>query len=239
MIYGECGFIGEPCRGGAVTVDRVEPDRSNRLTRHPERARTGRAELDALLDAQPVGTLATVVDGRPWVVPMLFARDGDRIILHGSTGAGALRQVAAGAPAALCVTLLDGVVVAASTFASSANYRSAVVHGPLTPLDGQPKREALDLLSNHVIPGRVGEVRAMTAKEVAATLAMSMPIVDGQWVVKVRTGPPGSDEAGSGAWEGVVPVRLVAGKPEPAPWITDEPVPDSVSRLRTRLWESS
>ena len=47
------------------------------LGRHAERGRTERAELDALLDEVLAGTLSTVVDGRPWVVPMLFARDGD------------------------------------------------------------------------------------------------------------------------------------------------------------------
>src|ERR1043165_6491691 len=84
----------------------------NQIRRERERARTARADLDSVLDSASVGTLATVLEGQPWVVPMLYARDGDRILLHGSTGAGALRHVAAGAPAAFCVTLLDGIVVA-------------------------------------------------------------------------------------------------------------------------------
>ena len=46
------------------------------LTRKPDRQATARAELDAFLDSQLVGTLASVVDGQPWVVPMLFGRDG-------------------------------------------------------------------------------------------------------------------------------------------------------------------
>ena len=207
------------------------------LNRHAERGRTERADLDGVLDAHPVGTLSTVVDGHPWVVPMLFARDGDRILLHGSTGAGALRHVAAGAPVAFCVTLLDAVVVAASTFNSSANYRSAVVYGALTPLDGDEKWRALDVLSDRIIPGRVQEVRPMTKKEVAATLVLALPIVDGQWMAKARTGPPGDGEADSDAWQGVVPLRLVAGEPAPAPWVTTQPVPDSVRRLVADGWD--
>ena len=82
-----------------------------------------------MLDDELVGTLATVVDDGPWAVPLLFARDDDRLLLHGSTGAGALRHVTAGAPIAFCVTAIDGVVVAESTFESSANYRSAVLRG--------------------------------------------------------------------------------------------------------------
>lgn len=43
-----------------------------RLTRHPERGSSQRADLDALLDSQWYGTLSTVTgDGRPWAVPML------------------------------------------------------------------------------------------------------------------------------------------------------------------------
>ena len=70
---------------GGTPTDATSPLAS--LTRKPERA-ADRALLDALLDEAKVGTLGTVVDGLPWSVPTLFARDGDSILLHGSTGAG-------------------------------------------------------------------------------------------------------------------------------------------------------
>ncbi len=207
------------------------------INRHRERSRTERAQLDAVLDAIPYGTLCTVVDGAPWVVPMLFHRDGDRILLHGSTGAGALRRVAAGAPAALCVMIFDGVVAAASTFDSSANYRSAVVYGTLAPLAGDDKWNALNALSDGVIPGRTQEVRDMTDKEQAATLAMALPITGGAWTVKVRTGGPGEDEEHAGVWEGVIPARIVFDEPVAAPWVpTDQAVPESIRRLSEHGW---
>src|SRR5580658_3885005 len=115
----------------------------NQINRHRERAQHERAALDAVLDAgHHVGTLSTVADGRPWVVPMLYGRDGDRILMHGSVGAGALRQEAAGAWAALCVTHIDGWVYGHTLFDSSANYRSAVVHGRLVALSGSEAAEA-------------------------------------------------------------------------------------------------
>ncbi|MBN3457713.1 pyridoxamine 5'-phosphate oxidase family protein [Mycobacterium sp. DSM 3803] len=206
----------------------------NQIRRQPDRARSDRADLDAVLDAAAVGTLATVVDGQPWVVPMLYARDGDRVLLHGSTGAGALRHVAAGAPAAFCVTLLDGIVVADTLFDSSANYRSAVVRGNLTVIDPADATHALNLMSDSLIPGRSAEVRASTKKELAATLAMALPITPDSWTVKVRDAPPAQPEqiADSSGWAGVVPLRTVAGEPIPAPWIdADAIVPESVHRL--------
>ena len=219
----------QPCPGPGY-AGRARP--VERLTRKPERGATERDDLDALLDEVLAGTLSTVVDGRPWVVPMLFARDGDRILLHGSTGAGALRQVAAGAPAVLSVTVVDGLVVAHTTFDSSANYRSAVVHGELVNLTGTDRTTALDLISERLIPGRTAEVRPMTAKEQAATLAMALPITDGRWVLKARSGGPSTpEEDPAGAWCGVVPLRVVAGEPEPAPWSVESglPVPASVT----------
>lgn len=208
--------------------------RVKQIRRERERARTDRPDLDAVLDAAAVGTLATVLDGQPWVVPMLYARDHDRIILHGSTGAGALRHVAAGAPAAFCVTLLDGIVVADTLFDSSANYRSAVVRGHLTVIDPSDAAYALDLMSDALIPGRSSEVRPSTTKELSATLAMALPITPDGWTVKVRVGPPSppDEAADSGGWAGVVPLRTVAGDPIPAPWVSvDVDTPESVGRL--------
>lgn len=202
------------------------------LHRHRERARTDRAALDDLLDEVPVGTVSTVADGHPWVVPMLFARAGDQVVVHGSTGAGALRHLAAGAPAVLCVMALDAIVVGPSTFASSANYRSAVVRGRLTSVEGESKAIALDALANRLIPGRPAEVRPMTARELAATAVLALPITEGDWLVKTRSGPPGPPEEDTDAWCGVVPVHAVRGEPEPAPWVPEDvPVPDSVRRL--------
>lgn len=208
------------------------------IRRHAERSRPDRADLDDVLDAVPVATLATVVDGEPWAVPMLAVRDGDRVLLHGSTGAGALRQVAAGAPASLSFIALDGIVVAHSTFDSSANYRSAVVRGHLELLQGEDAARALDVVSDRLIPGRTGEVAPSTAKERAATLALALPITDGAWTVKVRTGGPSAPEDGEGAgiWCGVVPLRTVTGPVVTADWVPDDVgVPASVDRLVERV----
>lgn len=191
-----------------------------RIRRHAERARSDRAELDAVLDSgEHVGSLSTVAGGEPWVVPMLYARVGDRIVLHGSTGAGALRHVAAGARAALCVTHLDGWVYAHTLFDSSANYRSAVVRGELIPLAGDEAREALTELSARVFPGRDAEVPPHTRKQLAATQALAMEITEGQWTVKIRQGGPGQPGPGeqvpASLWTGVLPVRVGYGQPQP------------------------
>jgi uncharacterized protein len=207
--------------------------RPNQINRHSERARTGRAGLDAVLDAgYHVGTLSTVADGRPWVVPMLYGRAGDRILMHGSVGAGALRHVAAGAPAALCVVHIDGWVYAHTLFDSSANYRSAVVHGHLVALSGDEAAEALTRISECLTPGRSAEVPSHTNKQLAATAALAMDIVEGQWTVKVRDAGPGEPapgEAEPGLWTGVLPITGGYGAPQTSAHVpADTPVSPSV-----------
>ncbi len=202
------------------------------LNRFPELGVPDRAALDALLDSQWAGVLSCAVDGEPLAVPMLYARDGDRVLLHGSTGAGALRQVAAGASAVLTVFALDALVVAPTTFESSVNYRSATVRGRLTPVDDLDA--ALELFSDVLVPGRTDEVRRPTGKELAATMALSLPIADGNWLLKVASDWPATPEAAGadpGVWSGLVPVRCVLDQPVPAPWASDLPVPTSVRRL--------
>ena len=204
------------------------------LTRMKERRADERATLDELLDEVLVGTLATVTtDGRPWVVPMLFARDGDRILLHGSTGAGALRQVAAGTEAVLAVHVVDGLVLATSMFEHSANYRSAVVRGALVRLTGDDAVTALDILSDELVPGRRAEVRSMLGKEVAATVALALDITDDNWILKVREGDTEEELFEEGVWTGVLPVQTAYGVPQRSPWLDDDvPVPPSVVAMR-------
>lgn len=206
----------------------LTPHDLSTLTRKPDRQATGREELYAFLDSQLVGTLASVIDGQPWVVPMLFGRDGDRILLHGSTGAGLLRHGAGGAPVAFCVTAIDGLVVAESTFDSSANYRSAVVRGYLDVIDD--RTPALDVISERLLPGRTSEIRGSTRKEAAATLALGLTVTDDNWLMKTRTGGPGEPSEPVDVWCGVVPLQVAAGAPEAAPWSVGE-VPESVRRF--------
>ena len=205
------------------------------LTRKEGRRARDRASLDQLLDEVLVGTLVTVTtDGRPWAVPMLFARDGDRLLLHGSTGAGALRQVANGAEGVLSVHVLDGLVLATSMFEHSAHYRSAMVRGELVRLTGDEAVTALDLISDGLLPGRRAEVRGMLGKEVAATSALALDITADNWILKVNEGGADEELAEEGVWTGVVPVHTSYGEPERSPWLDDDvAVPPSVERLRS------
>jgi uncharacterized protein len=202
-----------PTNSGPISSD----EQSTRITRIPEKGRTDRAGLDQLLDTVHIGHVGLVVDGLPVVLPTAVARDGDRLLLHGSTGSPWLRAVADGAPVAVAVTGFDGLVVARSAFESSIHYRSAVLFGRCLRLNGPDHRRALDVLTEALLPGRVAELREPTNKELAATLVLALPIE--RWSLKVSAGwpeDPPEDVAGD-AWAGVVPARINYGEPLTAP----------------------
>ena len=211
-----------------------------RVTRLGEKQTTSRDGLDALLASTPLATIALVRDGHPTVFPTGFTRVGDDLVVHGSTGSPWLRALAAGAPAAVSVTTLDGVVVARSGFESSFHYRSAVLFGVFEPVPEADKVRYLDALTDAFIPGRVAELRPSTSKEIAATLALRMAITADNWSLKVSAGwpeDPDSDVAGD-AWAGVVPMATVYGDPRPAPDLTAGiEVPQSVRSMTDRSVE--
>ena len=205
---------------------------TTRMTRIPEKGVHDRALLDALLDEAYVAHVGLVRDGWPVVVPTGVARDGDRVLVHGSTGSSWMRHLAGGAEACLTVTALDGLVVARSAFESSMRYRSAVLFGRFTALDGAEKGPALDVIVDRLLPGRRAEVRASTSRELAATLVLALPI--DEWSLRVSDKWPEDepDDVAGDAWAGVVPLRPSYGEPRPAPDLRPGiPVPDSVRRL--------
>jgi nitroimidazol reductase NimA-like FMN-containing flavoprotein (pyridoxamine 5'-phosphate oxidase superfamily) len=203
-----------------------------RVRRLPEKQVTDRAVLDAVLDAARVAHVAVVDEaGRPYVVPVAQARDGDSVLFHGSTGSRLFRGLATGAPTCLTVTLLDGLVVARSTFESSMHYRSAMVLGVATPVPDDDKPRALEVLTEHLMPGRWADARHPNAKELAQTMVLSLPL--DEWSVKVSDGPPDDEPADLDrpVWAGVVPMQVSWGEPVGAPDLRGEhPVPRYVRR---------
>lgn len=190
-----------------------------RITRLREKGSTDRRALDALLDSSRLGHVGFVrADGTPVVLPTAIARDGDRVLVHGSTGSPWMRTLAAGVPTCLTVTALDGLVVARSAFESSMHYRSAVLFGTCTLVrEDADKQRAVDVITEALLPGRTAEVRRPTKRELEATQVLALPIEE--WSLKVSADwpdDPAQDVAGD-AWAGVVALESRYGPPQAAP----------------------
>ena len=206
---------------------------STAVSRLAELQSTSRRQLDDLLDSTPLATVALVRDGHPVALPIGFARIDDEVVIHGSTGSPWLSALAGGAPAAVRVTTLDGVVVARSGFESSFHYRSAVLFGTFEMVTDDKVRY-LETLTDTFIPGRVAELRASTRKELAATVVLRLPIGPDNWSLKISDGWPEDPESdvAAGGWAGVVPITTSYGTPLRAPDCEESiPVAASVRAL--------
>jgi nitroimidazol reductase NimA-like FMN-containing flavoprotein (pyridoxamine 5'-phosphate oxidase superfamily) len=196
----------------------LEPTPRTTLRRLPARGPFDRATVNAILDEALVCHVGFVSDGQPFVIPTIHARAGDQVFVHGSAASRMLKTLQGGVPVCLTATLVDGLVLARSAFHHSMNYRSVVVLGDAQAVtDEREKWDALHAIVEHVAQGRWSEVREPSAKELAATLVLRLPIEEAS--AKVRTGPPLDDDEDYAleCWAGVLPLRLTPGAPEPDP----------------------
>jgi nitroimidazol reductase NimA-like FMN-containing flavoprotein (pyridoxamine 5'-phosphate oxidase superfamily) len=192
----------------------------NRTTpaRMPERVSSGgRHDLARLVRDARVAHVGFVEVGRPVVMPIAVAADGEDLLLHGSTGSWWLRRIATGIPVTVSLAVVDGLVFARSAFESSMRYRSAVLFGSCAPVGEDEKARALDVVTDGLLPGRAEELRPHRRKELAATMLLRLRI--DEWTLKTGTQWPDDDEedrAGD-AWAGVVPIVSSYGEAIPAP----------------------
>ena len=185
----------------------------HQVQRTKQRADYDRATIHAILDAGMIahvgfctGTQPDAI--QPVVIPMLYARDGDALVLHGSIASRLIREVGAGIPACVSVTHVDGLVLARSHFHHSMNYRSVVAFGRARLVDDPAaKAAALARFVDALIPGRAAESRAADRNELAATHVLHFSIEDAS--AKIRTGGAKDDAADLALphWAGVVPIR--------------------------------
>ena len=206
-----------------MDTDRYQRTERTRVRRLPERATYDRATVHAILDEGFLCHVGFVVDGQPYVIPTGYARVGDTLFLHGSTGSRlGLRP---GMDVCVTVTLVDGLVLARSAFHHSMNYRSVMAIGRLRPVTDLGEKEvALRALVEHIVPGRSDEVRGGDPRELAATAVLALPLAEVS--AKVRTGPPQDDEPDYALpiWAGVLPLALTPGEPAPDP-VLDPSIP--------------
>ena len=179
------------------------------LHRYAHRGLYDRPSIDAILDQGIVCHVGLMTDrGFPVVVPLAYGRRDDIIYLHGSAASRLFRQAKRpSVEICMTVTFVDGLVVARSTYNTDINYRSVMIIGDATEVtDLDEKRAGLELLVEHIIPGRTGDAREPTEKELRSTMLLSLPITESS--AKVRTGWP-SDEPEDydlAIWAGVVAI---------------------------------
>ena len=212
-----------------------------RTSRTAMRIGANRADYDKqtvheILDAGFVCHIGFVLDGQAHVIPTSYARDGERILIHGSRLSRMLKSLSDGVPMTITVTHTDGLVLGRSAFHHSANFRSVCVFGTARKVDGNAdKLAAVRTLTDFIVPGRWESLRPVSQEELDKTTVIEIVIEDA--VAKVRNGPPVDDEADYALpiWAGVLPFETCC-----APAVADDrnlpeaAMPEHVERYRRK-----
>ncbi len=205
----------------------------NAVKRLPKRGFYDKETIYGILDQQFLCHLSWEDQGQPFVLPTAFGRKEDTLFVHGSSKSRMLSALTDGRPLCLVVTQFDGLVLARSAFHHSMNYHSAVIYGHARELDGPEKMEALQIISDQILPGRWNEVRLPNEIEMKATTVLAIEIDTAS--AKIRTGPPGDDDEDYDlpVWAGVLPVSLTYHQPieDPAMKMKQEVSQSVKSRL--------
>ena len=198
-----------------------------RLRRLPERGSQDLQLACDIIDEARICHVGFTLDEQPYVVPMSLGRDGEQVLLHGSVVSRLMKNLADGLPCCITITHLDGLVLARSAFNSSMNYRSLMVFGTARLIsDDEEKKRGFDILVEHLLPGRLADLRQSTRKELNATTLLALPLET--FSIKSSNGPPddAKRDVDTPIWAGVIPLELKAGEPEPAPdMVADIPLP--------------
>jgi nitroimidazol reductase NimA-like FMN-containing flavoprotein (pyridoxamine 5'-phosphate oxidase superfamily) len=200
------------------------------VQRHADREVHERLDIEKLLDNQyvcHVGFIDPEINS-PFVIPMGFARDGDRILIHGSTGSRIMMAIAKGIDLCVTVTQLNAIVVARSAFNSSMNYESVMIFGKARVLTEDEKDVALERITTKLIPGLWEYGRPTTKKESAATLIVELKLE--KVSAKARSGEPSDDEEDIALplWAGLLPMSTTLSAPITATNAVGIPVPPHI-----------
>jgi nitroimidazol reductase NimA-like FMN-containing flavoprotein (pyridoxamine 5'-phosphate oxidase superfamily) len=187
--------------------------KQNKVRQLREKGLYDKATVHRILDEGLVAHVAFVQDGSPVVVPMIYGREGETVYLHGARKARVIRMLEGTEQACLNVTLLDGLVVARSTFNSSMNYRSVTVFGrPRLLQDTEEKLHGMKVISEHTMPGRWAEARDSHEREIKMAGVITMEIDSAS--AKVSSGMPEDedDDYDIPIWAGVLPITSTIGQ---------------------------
>ena len=188
-------------------------DEKFHVQRHSDREVHDRLNINGLLDSQYVAHVGFIDPdiNAPFVIPMGFARDENRILIHGSTGSRIMMAIATGIDLCVTVTQLNAIVVARTAFNSSMNYESVMIFGKARVLKEDEKDVALERITTKLVPGLWEYGRPMTKKESAATMIVELSL--DKISAKARAGEPSDDEEdlALGLWAGIIPLKSVQG----------------------------
>lgn len=193
----------------------MSEDKKYSVQRKPQREFFEKEEIYKLLDSEFVAHVgfADLDSGMPFVIPLGFVRDGNRVLLHGSTGSRLFMQLSKGMEICVTVTRINALVSARTPAVSSMNYESVMIFGKTKVLRDEEKIEAMKQLSNKLIPGIWEYALPATDKDFAGTIIVELGL--DKVTAKSRKGGPvdSPENVESDIWAGTIPIERKLGTP--------------------------
>lgn len=199
----------------------------NKVLRLAKRALYDEDVVYGIVDAAMICHVGYEIDGQPYAMPTLVARDGHTLLLHGASKSRTILHAGAGNAVCVTVTHTDSIVLARSVFNHSINYRAAMLYGRgRLVTDPDEKMDALFRFTEKLLPGRWEDTRPTTSQELKATGVVAVEIESAS--AKVREGMPVDEpeDVDLPYWGGIIPVRQVLDDAIPDGHVPDDmPIP--------------
>jgi hypothetical protein len=185
-----------------------------RIRRRPKRASYDVATVHAIFDEALTASVAVAIDGVPHVQPMIHARIGDDLVLHGLATNRLLNAIAGGAEACINTFMVDALAVCRRIEDHSMLYRSATIYGRGSLVADETEKAAIMMKVFESLVGRsrTGSLPPLPEGYLGGTMVVIVPIEEA--VAKVNSDVP-TDVGPDGVWSGFVPVTVTYGQPRP------------------------
>lgn len=195
----------------------------NKVKRGAQKASYDKDTIYAILDETEVCHIAFLHEGKPFVQPINFGRNKDKIYIHGSNKNRMTNALVQAKEVCLNVMILDAMKLTRSAFNHSVNYRSAMIFGTVRDLtNNEDKIEGLKSIINHFVPNRWENCRKPDEKELNATKVLEIKIETAS--AKIANSPPSDKERDLDLdyWAGTIPVKTIYGTPMPDAYMKDK-----------------
>ncbi len=208
-----------------------EKTKRTTINRKPQRAHYDQKTIYSIIDSGLICHISYIHEGEPRIIPTAFARIDNELFIHGSRVAGNMKVLATGIMASICITHLDGLVLARSGFNHSMNYRSVIIYGSGNIVDDEKEKSALlNKFTDYIIPGRSKDgLKPISKQDINATTLIRYQL--NEMSAKIRTGHPIDDEEDYKlrVWAGVIPISRQFGEPITDPKMRHSiPIPNYV-----------
>ncbi len=185
-----------------------------KVKRIPKRGFYDKETIYRILDNDFVCQIGFVYNNYPVVIPTIYGRKDDSLYFHGASVSRMMQTLQKGVSISLNVTKTKGIVLARSAFHHSLNYESVTIFGNATLVeDEKDKLEALQIISDQIIPERWKEVRPPNKKELNVTKVLQLKITEASAKIRDEGVSDDKEDYDLDIWAGILPIKQKYGKP--------------------------